>query len=268
MGLFRRNRRDDEASVTPGAATDPAEAADDRPEGDAPQPGEASAPTRPVVETSEDWGDLDPDTLGPWDSGDLDRLPGTTELLKMGAIWMPIIDGLQLSFEVDEASAQVTAVRLGIADSALQLQAFAAPRSSGIWEEIRGEIAASITGPDASAEEVTGPLGVELVVRMPQADPAGRPVAATMRFIGVDGPRWFLRGVLSGPAATDEELARPFRHLMRVLVVDRGQAPMAPRELLELAFPDAADPEPDPEPGRSADDLDPFTRGPEITEIR
>ena len=28
-----------------------------------------------------------------------------------------------------------------------------------------------------------------------------------VRFMGVDGPRWFLRAVLSGPAATDTDEA-------------------------------------------------------------
>jgi hypothetical protein len=43
---------------------------------------------------------------------------------------------------------------------------------------------------------------------------------------------------------------------------------MAPRELLPLRLPDVgAAPEPEPEPqGRPP--LEPFTRGPEITEIR
>lgn len=259
MGLFRRKRRDDEAKAAPEqdptVTPTPADA-------DEPAP---ATPARPAAQTAEDWGDLDPDKLGPWDSH---NLPGETEFIKMGAIWLPVIEGLLLSFEFDENTGQVTGVRLGIADSSLQLQAFAAPRSSGIWDEIRAEIAEAITGQGGSADEIDGPLGVELLVQVPQADPQGRVGTSTMRFVGFDGPRWFLRGVLSGPAATDEELARPFRHLLRVVVVDRGDAPMAPRELLELALPDAPPPEPDAPDGRSAADLDPFTRGPEITEIR
>lgn len=42
---------------------------------------------------------------------------------------------------------------------------------------------------------------------------------------------------------------------------------MGPRELLTLRLPDDEE-QPAEEPGRSAADLDPFTRGPEITEIR
>jgi hypothetical protein len=53
---------------------------------------------------------------------------------------------------------------------------------------------------------------------------------------------------------------------VRDVVVVRGGEAMAPRELLPLRLPDAAAaPAPEPE-GRPP--LDPFERGPEITEIR
>jgi hypothetical protein len=84
------------------------------------------------------------------------------------------------------------------------------------------------------------------------------------RFLGADGPRWFLRGVLTGrPAAqmgTDEALIALFRDV----VVVRGAGPMAPREPIPLALPEQVPTVAD----EVADDhLSPFTRGPEITEI-
>ena len=54
--------------------------------------------------------------------------------------------------------------------------------------------------------------------------------------------------------------------MVRDVVVVRGTEAMAPRELLPLRLPDAT-PAPEPEPeGRAP--LEPFARGPEITEIR
>ena len=52
--------------------------------------------------------------------------------------------------------------------------------------------------------EVDGPFGTELRARVPAEGPAGQqPQLAPARFLGVDGPRWFLRGLVTGPAATE-----------------------------------------------------------------
>ena len=50
-------------------------------------------------------------------------------------------------------------------------------------------------------------------------------------------------------------------------VVVRGQDPMAPRELLTLTLPTEAQPVEAPDEP-SAPELNPFERGPEITEVR
>jgi hypothetical protein len=87
-----------------------------------------------------------------------------------------------------------------------------------------------------------------------------------VRFLGVDGPRWFLRGVLSGDAAENPDSAGAMEDLFRQVVVVRGGTPMAPRELIPLRLPtDAEGTEDTPE---AVDPLNPFRRGPEITEVR
>ena len=107
---------------------------------------------------------------------------------------------------------------------------------------------------------------------MPSAGPDGRTVFAPARFLGIDGPRWFLRGVISGRGAIDDDAAAPLVAIFRNTVVVRGSDPMAPRELLPLRLPqeDAtpAPPAPTDLPATSSDDLNPFERGPEITEVR
>ena len=209
--------------------------------------------------------------VGPFDAT---QVPTKEGFVDLGAIRLPGIQGLVMSMEMDQASGDVTAVRIHLGDSQLQLQAFAAPRSSGIWDEIRHEIAEGLEGQGGSSQEEDGPFGTELLVRMPGRGPDGRSVTTAMRFVGVDRSRWFLRGVISGPAAIDGEGAKPFIDLMRVTVIDRGDEPMAPRELLPLRLPQ--DPNVTPAvpagapvgAGVSTEELRPFERGPEITEIR
>jgi hypothetical protein len=57
------------------------------------------------------------------------------------------------------------------------------------------------------------------------------------RFIGVDGPRWFLRGVIAGEAAADPTAAAKVEDLFRSIVVVRGNTPMPPRDLIPLRMP-------------------------------
>jgi Protein of unknown function (DUF3710) len=58
-----------------------------------------------------------------------------------------------------------------------------------------------------------------------------------LRFVGFDGPRWFLRGVFSGPAATDAAQAQVLETVLTSIVVVRGIDPMAPRDPLQLRLP-------------------------------
>ena len=58
-----------------------------------------------------------------------------------------------------------------------------------------------------------------------------------LRFVGVDGPRWFLRVVVNGPAAADDAQMAPVLSFVRSIVVRRGDEPRPPREVLELTAP-------------------------------
>ena len=126
-----------------------------------------------------------------------------------------------------------------IGESAVQLQAFAAPRTEGVWVDIRNEIAASIVDAGGTAEVLTGEFGEELLTRMPQADHDGRTVFMPARFVGIDGPRWFLRAVVSGRAAIEPAAADAVHEVIRTAVIDRGDEAMPPRELLPLRLPEA-----------------------------
>jgi hypothetical protein len=213
---------------------------------------------------------------GPFDVAEVDDV---SELIDLGAILVPPVEGMELRLELNEEDGEhVVGVTVLLADSAVQVQAFAAPRSEGIWDEVRTEIAGGITQQGGTADEADGTFGRELLTRVPGPGPDGKPGFQPARFIGIDGPRWFLRAVLSG-AAVDQAKAGPVEALVRSLVVVRGAEAMAPRELLPLSIPTApggagegaaeAVDDGDGEGGPGyADDLNPFERGPEITEIR
>ncbi|WP_240917910.1 DUF3710 domain-containing protein [Phycicoccus sp. HDW14] len=177
---------------------------------------------------------------GPFDVADV---PGRDGRVDLGSLWVRGVPGMELRLEVEQETQQVNAATAVIGESALQLQAFAAPRSSGLWREIRREIAMAVEQQGGTVEEHTTDLGTQLRTRMPSAGPDGRTVFAPATFVGVDGPRWFLRGVLSGRAAIDEAAAEALLEVLRDVVVVRGTDPMAPRELLPLVLPQDAHPE-------------------------
>ena len=89
---------------------------------------------------------------------------------------------------------------------------------------------------------------------------------------------WLLRGVFLGAAAVDDRAAEVFEDIFSACVVTRGNQPMAPGDMLPLRLPeDAVEQGLEQEGADSSDDdedqdgrppLDPFERGPEITEIR
>lgn len=211
---------------------------------------------------------------GPFDRDEVDGPEGRLDL---GSLWIAGTPGMELRLEVDEESQSIVGATAMLGESAVHLQAFAAPKSSGIWDDIRAEIAASITGQGGTVEQVEGPLGLELQTRMPARAPGGRTTFSPARFVGVDGPRWFLRAVLSGRGATDADAGGALLDFVRQTVVVRGAEAMAPRELLPLQLPEPAAPTDQDASGTGVEgaeddadveDFTPFERGPEITEIR
>jgi len=172
----------------------------------------------------------DRSTAGPFDESEVS---GVRPWIDLGSIKLIPRDGLSLRVEVEDGSQRVVAVALDYLGSTLQVQPFSAPRNEGLWSEIRAQVGQQVTSQGGHIEEQVGPIGVELVASVPTA--GSKP--QIVRFLGVDGPRWFLRGVIIGPAATDGDGRAALVDLYRSLVVVRGSTPMPPRELLPLALP-------------------------------
>ncbi|WP_418276698.1 DUF3710 domain-containing protein [Isoptericola jiangsuensis] len=247
MGLFRRK-----------ASTEATE----------PVPADVDTPT--TQEGASPQGD-GPTGRGPYDATQVSVMGPRVDL---GAIWLPVLPGLKLRMEIDKKSQKVTGVAASLNGSVLQVQAFAAPKSEGIWEEVRSEIASSLTKQGGTVDDVPGVFGRELLARIPATTPEGQPAVRPARFIGFDGPRWFLRGVLSGQAAVDPEAAKPLESVFANVVVVRDSSPRPPRDLLSLTMPQQARKDGagagSEAPEQPADEptFDPLKRGPEITEIR
>ncbi|KQW03749.1 MAG: DUF3710 domain-containing protein [Mycetocola sp.] len=149
-------------------------------------------------------------------------------------------EGLHLRLEIEEESKRVVAIGLDYANSTLQVQPFAAPRSSGLWHEIREQISEQIARQGGTTTLRDGAFGPELLAQIPVAAGSGTAGGTRLaRFVGVDGPRWFLRGVIAGEAAVNPDAAAAVEELFRSIVVVRGTTPMPPRDLIPLRMPAA-----------------------------
>jgi hypothetical protein len=176
----------------------------------------------------------DRESEGPFDDSEANPV---RPYIDLGGVKILPRDGLQLRLEVEEETGRVVAVGLDYAGSTLQVQPFAAPRSTGLWHEIRAQIADQIQRQGGRTNERDGVFGPELVAQIPVAQPGVPGETRIARFIGVDGPRWFLRGVIAGDAAINPSAAADIEDLFRSVVVVRGSQPMPPRDLIPLRMP-------------------------------
>ena len=312
--MFRRHRRDDadrsqrdsDDGLGPAEADDEyddelddeyddeLDDSDDPDEADdLDEPEDEPAPARPAASrrrSADDLGDpatwtrlRDPaaagpggsQSAGPWDgAGDYPQ----AERMDFGSLLVPVREGFDIQVNLDDEAGMWIAVVSQ--DSALQLQAFAAPKTSGLWAEVRREIAAEVGKAGGQSDDADGPFGAELLARMTPGGPGTQPVP--MRFIGADGPRWFLRGLLTGPAVQSPDLAVPFEEIFADVVVVRGDHAEPPRKALDIQLPEEArqviEQQMEAERAEQAEQgmpvnqqgipVNPFDRGPEITETR
>ncbi|MGI8626564.1 MAG: DUF3710 domain-containing protein [Geodermatophilaceae bacterium] len=177
-------------------------------------------------------------TTGPFDIGDVGE--DDVERVDFGAMLIPKTPDNDLRVGLD-AKGRVVSVSVHRDGSAMQIGAYAAPRDGAIWPDLRPELAQSISSQGGRARETEGPFGPELATELAPPRTGGKDAAKSparpARFLGVDGPRWFLRAVLTGPAATDVAAAEPLLTTLREVVVVRGSEPKPVREPLPLKLP-------------------------------
>jgi hypothetical protein len=165
---------------------------------------------------------------GPYDQR---HAPGGVERLDLGSLLIPAIEGVEVRVQANPDGA-VEQIVLVDGESALQLGVFAAPRSEGIWNEVRDEIAQAMVSDGVDTQEVRGRYGVELMARV--NTPEG---PADLRFVGVDGPRWMVRALFQGRAASDPSREGALGEVLTGLVVVRDAEARPVREALPLRLP-------------------------------
>lgn len=169
---------------------------------------------------------LDRETSGPFDAGEVGVL---TPYLDFGSIRIAPKQGMQIRADVDEANQRIVAVTIEINRHRMQLQAFAATRSEGLWLSTIEALSKSVAEQGGESVKRSGPVGIELLAQVPN------PTRNSL-FIGCDGPRWFLRGVMSG----DDLHGRNYLEMISVFrqtVVNRGDLALPPGDLLPLKLP-------------------------------
>lgn len=196
---------------------------------------------------------------------------GSMPRLDLGCLRVPVLPGTEVRVEMNEAQ-QPIAATIVHGENSLQVLAFAAPRNGGIWDEVRTEIAESVRADGGQADEAETEFGTELHTRVRAELKPGQVTEQQLRFVGFDGPRWFLRGVFSGPSATHPAQAEVLETVLTSVVVVRGTDPMAPRDPLQLRLPREATAAREAGAGDDDDGDKPVLelppRGREITETR
>lgn len=166
---------------------------------------------------------------GPWDINDEDA-PDYDEYLNMGALYLPFLFGIELRLKATNPEGNIISATVTYEKSSLEMEVFAAPKSTGIWDEIRQEFLDN----RVKAEEIDGVFGKEILLPV---QVQGNEV--TSRIVGIDGPRWMVRAIFTGPAATDDESEekQALDKFLSDIVVNRGDKPLAPRDRVFLSRP-------------------------------
>lgn len=155
-------------------------------------------------------------------SGSGDAVPGVgavpggvgrhaPEILDLGALRVAVPPGVTARIARGTRTGPGTDLVLTAAGLTVRVTVFAAPTSGRLWAGVRAELAAS--HPESEVRD--GPHGPELLL-------------PGCRVVGVDGPRWFLRAVVTPVDADGAD------EILRGLVVVRGPGAMPAGTALPL----------------------------------
>ena len=205
MGLFKKKLAKSEKS------------GESAPSKHAVQPGESAA-----VSTSEPQGQTGLAEIAVAESGPLD--------------FSQLSDD-QLSSYVDFGALLVPRLaRLGVAGA--EVMVVAAPKSKGLWQELREEIETEARKQGAKVTTSQGSFGPEIHVQMSAQTAAGQSGNLQMRYVGIDGPNWFMRVIFTGDIDPHHADVAELEAALRHFVVVRGSQPLTPRSIVPIVLPD------------------------------
>lgn len=174
---------------------------------------------------------LSPRPNGPFDVSEIE---GEIDGLDLGPIIVPAFPIGDLRIDVDPDTQVPMAVTAALPDAGVQVMAFAAPRSFGIWPDSLNEIASQATTNGQLVDRMTGPFGSEIKTKAVASDGSLQAV----RFVGIDGPRWLLRLAYIGKAAEDRVRAEVFDEFVHGIVVKRDSEARAPGDHMPIVIPE------------------------------
>ncbi|GAA3531423.1 DUF3710 domain-containing protein [Amycolatopsis ultiminotia] len=212
MGIFGRRRG------SGGKGGDQETEPDGAVAGEVDDAGDGIEPEDQLSETSD----------GPFDAAEAedDGIPR----IDLGSVKVPVPDGSQVQVEMDPDEGGVRAVHIVTEQGQVTVSGYAAPRSGGLWREVSTELADQLRADGAKVNVGRGEWGMELSAIVGDV---------ALRFVGVDGPRWMLRGVIAGPQSEAAQAPEVLRAIVRRTVVDRGNSPMPVRTPLPITLPEA-----------------------------
>lgn len=171
---------------------------------------------------------------GPWDAAEKDA-GDDPAYVDLGSLVVKVRVGLNLELPVDGTD-EIGSVVLVTDDSALELRAFAATKSGGLWDEVRDDLILEVERLDGECQQVDGPFGPELHVRVP-VEVEGEAGFQPSRIVGIEGPRWLLRATFLGDAGLNPRDEGLLVDALRDVIVVRGNEPKLLREALLLRPP-------------------------------
>jgi hypothetical protein len=178
---------------------------------------------------------------GPWDSSE--RTPDAEHTyVDLGRLQVRVRPGINVQMPTDGDGKDIGSVVLVTDDAALELRAFAAARSGGLWDEVRDDLILEVERLNGECDQVDGPFGPELRIKVPVDLPDGGKGFQPSRIIGVEGPRWLLRATFLGDAGLNPDDEGLLMQAFRDVIVVRGPEPRIPREALLLTLPAGATP--------------------------
>ena len=129
-----------------------------------------------------------------------ENVPDYDEYLDLGAYYLPFLQHIELRIKASPPPVAVLGSTTTYYNSSLEVEAYAAPKTMGLWEDWREDFLAA----NPKAKAVDGVFGTEI----PSAGRGVRRQDGAHPHRRRGRPRWMLRGIFSGTAASDPDSRR------------------------------------------------------------